>query len=74
MKQNRREYLSAMGVSAVLTGLAPLLRAAEAVEQSPPHVATNTYPSAGLTLLLPAAVLQESSLRWRRRVKEQRRP
>ena len=44
MKQTRREYLAAIGGSAVLAGLAPLLRAGEAAGQIAPHVATNTYP------------------------------
>jgi inosose dehydratase len=33
-----------MGTSALLTGLAPLLRTAEAREKAVPHIATNTYP------------------------------
>lgn len=41
MKQTRRECLAAMGASAVVTGLAPLVRAAEAEKR---HIATNTYP------------------------------
>ncbi len=44
MRLNRREYLSALASTALVTGFAPLLRAVELVKQGSPHIATNTYP------------------------------